>query len=299
MFPPLDLNYFNCGFLVTSPDRQVLYASEFVQKNFGWTSEDLKTDGFAKLFPPATLILFDSYLYPMLLADGACQELQIIVQSVSGNKTPALASVVNGPEDTGLHYWVLFDATQRTRLYDELITAREDLKEHALSLSRIARYDSLTGLFSRNELSERLDKAVKRSNGLGLSLAILLLDIDHFKNINDNHGHQTGDEVLREFGQIIKNSIRNSDNAARYGGEEFLILLPDAGEDDALQVGERIHATLRKKHLAGVKVTVSIGIAVKSEKNRVDVDRFLKRCDEALYRAKHAGRDRSCLAEDS
>jgi diguanylate cyclase (GGDEF)-like protein len=152
--------------------------------------------------------------------------------------------------------------------------------------------DPLTGLFNRNALEQRLSEL----NGQpcdpneGLSHAFLLCDLDHFKRVNDEFGHATGDAVLQDVAYTMRAALRAGDSIYRVGGEEILVMLPGADHDDALEIAERLRVEVRERHPVGVAVSLSIGVAV-AEPGTVDCDDMLSRADAALYAAKAAGRD--------
>jgi diguanylate cyclase (GGDEF)-like protein len=155
-----------------------------------------------------------------------------------------------------------------------------------------ASIDTLTGLPNRRGVARALDDAMKHVRGGG-RYAVLLLDVDHFKSINDLLGHQTGDKALAQIGRIIAENIRGVDVAGRFGGEEFLVLLRDAARERAMQVAERLRGAIEAGGIAyadGKPVTVSVGVAyARPADNTSDV---VERADRALYRAKNAGRNR-------
>lgn len=169
--------------------------------------------------------------------------------------------------------------------------------EHA---RRQAKLDSLTGLYNHRFFQERLGEEVKRSERHTRPLALLLLDIDHFKEFNDTHGHMTGDAVLREVSRLLLESSRVEDIVARYGGEEFAMILPETACEGAGVFADRVKRTFESSRLAerdlprDMKITVSIGVAgwaVESTK-----ESLLEAADQALYRAKREGRNRVCVA---
>ena len=154
----------------------------------------------------------------------------------------------------------------------------------------------LTGTFNRRHMQRQLEQEFTRARRYGQPLTILLLDIDYFKRINDQHGHQVGDLVLRRLGQLTQNAVRESDSVSRYGGEEFLVISPSTAATGMLTLAERIRALVEAEEftLGGdkhLKVTVSIG-AASFDTTADSVDALVKLADEALYRAKHAGRNR-------
>ncbi len=157
--------------------------------------------------------------------------------------------------------------------------------------------DSLTGLHNRRYLSSHLDSMMRRMRENDKPVSLLMIDIDHFKKINDTYGHAAGDEVLHEVGQRILRNIRGFDLAVRYGGEEFVVVMPDTPISVALGVadrlcekmaGESVHVSDSEDRVA---VTMSIGVAESRDRNDTG-DQLLKRADEALYKAKHTGRNR-------
>ncbi|WP_336367214.1 GGDEF domain-containing protein [Marinobacter sp. C2H3] len=156
-----------------------------------------------------------------------------------------------------------------------------------------AKHDALTGLANRREAMARTDAEYQRYRRHHRPFSVLLLDIDLFKRINDEFGHQTGDRVIRGVAEVLNQQCRAVDTAARWGGEEFLVLLPETGEPEAAAMAERIRTALTAQVAADenprLRVTASIGVgAIGADES---VDRLLQRTDEALYRAKGAGRD--------
>jgi len=161
--------------------------------------------------------------------------------------------------------------------------------------------DALTGLFNRRYLEETLARELGRAERAHGSLGLLLLDIDHFKRINDTYGHAAGDQVLRELGSLLKTSVRGSDIACRYGGEEFVLLLPEATRETTRQRAETIRAATSRMAVSDqgrtlAPITLSVGAAAYPA-DGADADALLQRADDALYRAKREGRDRVALAD--
>ena len=169
----------------------------------------------------------------------------------------------------------------------------------ALETARLfqsAVYDGLTELYIRRYFDLRLAEEESRIKRYGGKLAIVILDIDHFKRVNDNYGHQQGDVVLREAAGIIKSSVRQEvDSPCRYGGEEFVIIMPDTDLGGALIVAERIWHRIQNHIFPGsddsFQVTISGGVAFMDQENLVTRQELLRRADEALYRAKKGGRN--------
>jgi two-component system cell cycle response regulator len=173
-----------------------------------------------------------------------------------------------------------------------------DKLRHSLQLSlEMAITDQLTGLFNRRYMSRHLGTLITNANATGKPVSFLILDIDFFKQVNDTHGHDVGDEVLREFAGRISANVRGIDLACRYGGEEFVVVMPDTDLNFAYMVAERLRqavadAPFRITPAPGnLPVTISIGVTASEGRNDT-ADALLKRADQALYRAKRDGRNR-------
>jgi diguanylate cyclase (GGDEF)-like protein len=163
--------------------------------------------------------------------------------------------------------------------------------------------DSLTNLFNRRFMEIALDRELRRALRHKKPLAVLMLDIDHFKQLNDTYGHEAGDAVLREVASVMRQAVRSEDTVCRYGGEEFVAILPELTADDALARAESIRhmvSELRLYHRGQAlrEVTISIGVAL-YPLNGDSLDQLLSLSDRALYEAKHLGRNRVVLAEPS
>ena len=182
--------------------------------------------------------------------------------------------------------------------------------ENATNLERLKRVgltDSLTGVNNRRFFDQRLIEETGRAQRTNEPLACLFMDVDHFKSVNDQHGHQLGDEVLRKIAGLIREQLRASDVLGRYGGEEFSALLVNADSDSAMEIAERIRAVIEKQSFSTpddklMSVTISIGVAILpaefAEIASVKLSEDLvERADQAVYQAKHNGRNLVVLAE--
>ena len=155
----------------------------------------------------------------------------------------------------------------------------------------IASHDPLTQVLTRRVFMDACTQELARCRRHGRSMALLLLDIDHFKAINDTHGHQTGDQVLVDFSRRIAGLLRRPDLLARFGGEEFVLLLPETSQEEAVAVAERILARVAEPAEGLPPITVSIGVAT-NRPDEAEIDALLARADRALYKAKDEGRNR-------
>ena len=167
-------------------------------------------------------------------------------------------------------------------------------------VQRQATVDDLTGLYNHRFLVDSLGQQLALAERLGAPLAILMLDLDHFKLLNDTHGHHAGDLALSAFSRTLVNNVRRADLAARYGGEEFVVVMPNTSAEEAFVVAEKIRLAVEETdvHLPAaqtVRLSVSIGVAAFPEHTRTAGELF-SLADEALYRAKRTGRQRTCVA---
>jgi diguanylate cyclase (GGDEF)-like protein len=158
---------------------------------------------------------------------------------------------------------------------------------------RLTTVDGLTQVFNRRYLLEQLDREASRSKRYRRELSLILFDIDHFKQINDNYGHLAGDYVLKQLATVVKGKIRREDILARYGGEEFAIVLPEIDAPNAVSFAEKVRKLVEKAPFkfeeTKIAVTVSVGVATCAETD--DAASLIKRTDEKLYEAKGAGRN--------
>jgi diguanylate cyclase (GGDEF)-like protein/PAS domain S-box-containing protein len=187
----------------------------------------------------------------------------------------------------------------------ETLRDMTDQKRAELALKTLATKDGLTGLANRRSFDSALDLEWSRARRTKKPLALLFVDVDHFKLFNDQHGHQNGDECLRAVAAAIGgNALRPTDLAARYGGEEFAIVMPDTETEAACVIADRLRRAvmdLRIEHgdpQAGPWVTLSIGVATHIPSDDVGSDWFLGQADQALYAAKRLGRNRVISAEN-
>jgi diguanylate cyclase (GGDEF)-like protein len=166
-------------------------------------------------------------------------------------------------------------------------------------LENLATTDGLTRLYNRRHFMERAESEFVRSHRYKRELSVFLLDADHFKDINDNHGHETGDRVLRILAETCRQSLRQLDVLGRYGGEEFVVLLPETSSSLAQEAAERLRKQIEELRLpasAGdIRITVSIGVATAGETTE-SVAALINQADRALYEAKRGGRNRVAAA---
>lgn len=225
----------------------------------------------------------EPYTYILLLTSKNTKE-----ETVEGMEAGADDYIVKPFHEHELH--VRLRAGKRILdLQAELLNAREELRERANK-------DLLTMLPNRSATETLLKQELSRCHRDGRAVGVILLDLDHFKSINDRYGHFSGDAVLREAALRLRDNMRPYDQVGRYGGEEFLVVLPNCELEQAIQQAERMRARLSQMPIAvdgdELRVTASFGVTVSDGSDRWEL--FIRVADEALYRAKDAGRN--CVA---
>jgi two-component system, cell cycle response regulator len=240
---------------------------------------------------------------------GPRDGLQLIREAVAtGCRTPIVfltaetsAKIDFAAMDAGaLDYLVKGEITPR--ILERSLRYAVKLAESFEALRRLAIRDELTGLLNRRELDRILEEEQDRAQRFGHPLAFLMVDVDHFKQVNDAHGHPAGDTVLREVARRLTASVRNVDRVGRFGGEEFGVLLVQTDRPSALDTAQRIRSAVEREAILAtqslaVNVTISVGAAVMAEDGR-SAKELVAAADKALYAAKGTGRNRVVSFKD-
>ncbi len=213
---------------------------------------------------------------PAIMVTGAGDE----TKAVCAMKAGAYDYLVKNELSAGLLRRTIRNAQRRHALERERTLMTEKLVELSIT-------DELTGLPNRRHLMRKLEEEIARAQRTGHPFALLMIDLDHFKKVNDRHGHPTGDRVLRECADCLRQNIRRTDIAGRYGGEEFCVLLPETSGEGAHRSAEKLRRAVGA--LPDPAPTISVGVAVRQ--THASAEAILRDADEALYEAKAAGRD--------
>ncbi|SFP49244.1 diguanylate cyclase (GGDEF) domain-containing protein [Nitrosomonas cryotolerans] len=191
---------------------------------------------------------------------------------------------------------------EKSKLYKKA-KINKQLIEHKKELEQRVTHDALTGLLNRTAIFDIFHKQIARAKRGGFSIAVIMIDIDHFKEVNDSYGHLTGDVVLCEIADRLLGSARSHEHLGRFGGEEFLAILSPCNKDGALKAAERFRTAIACKEVYAenefIPVTISLGISVSTELDTLDKNILLRKADEALYMAKNNGRNCVEIAMDS
>ena len=276
-------------------DWKFTYSNEKFDGIFGYSADEMR-----KLGPPDMVSEADR---PRVVEsirkrmNGETERVQYLAHGLRKDGTAIDIEIHGGAMNIGdrrVLISLVMDVTERIRAEREVQALQEMLRDQAV-------HDALTGLYNRRFLEESLRRELIAAERHGYPVSVIMADLDHFKLVNDRHGHAAGDEVLRRFGDLMKRGSRGSDICCRYGGEEFLIVLPQMAEKVALERAEQLcRATAAAPFLHGesqISVTSSFGVATFPGAARTGDD-LIAAADRALYAAKAAGRNRVEVSPD-
>lgn len=298
----------NIGVFILNKDHEVQLWNSFMASNSGFSTEQVIGKNLFQTFPDLPERWFArkvnsvfmlknfaftsweqrSHLFPFRHNRPVTSGMEFMCQDIT------LMPIKNDDGEVGSVCVVLFDATD-TAIYHRMHKAAMQKLELA------SRVDGLTQLYNRAHWQSRLMEEFSRAGRYKHALSLLLFDLDHFKSINDTHGHLGGDAVLVCVAEIVRGSLRESDVAGRYGGEEFGIILPNTDGQGAMVVAERLRKSIESFAVPFENVTInmsaSIGV-VEFSSALQDAEEMIAKADEALYVAKEAGRNRVVLSSD-
>ena len=182
----------------------------------------------------------------------------------------------------------------------ELLPLLKELWSICKQLDQQATVDFLTSLYNRRFFEHQLELAIERAKRYKIPFSLIILDIDHFKNINDRFGHLVGDQVLQEVAKLIRQNIRKVDIPARYGGEEFAVIIPGTGIEGAISAAKRLRESIERHRFdtskQSLRITVSIGVGTYSPFSTLNAEEFFAKVDQLLYTAKERGRN--CIVHE-
>ncbi|WP_158969291.1 sensor domain-containing diguanylate cyclase [Paraglaciecola sp. L3A3] len=289
-----NLDDFCSGHMVVNQDRNILFCNDYLNKLSGLPRNKLINTPIANCFTKASNIFIDSYVFPILLNEKLVQEIQLNWIGLDGVAISVVANI-RLVED-GRSFWSMTSCTNRDKLYSELIQTKNKLEEQSQELFLMATTDPLTGLLNRRELlvqADRLSHLVARYSS---TYALLTIDVDFFKHVNDTYGHQAGDKVLVNLANILTEGRRTNDLIARVGGEEFVMVLPHMDEKNAFIFAEKLRKKVQSQSVDNLHITVSIGLVVSQKDINKQFDLLLNLSDKALYDAKNSGRNKTAVA---
>lgn len=272
-------------------------AREFVNREWseflGLTETEMKATDWTMFLHPDDRERYRAFLEERLLRHDAGL-IEYRIRAKGGHMKWVVEKVM--PRLDGDRFVGLIGAdTDITAMKETTTTLERLVAQRTEQLERLVNSDSLTGLLNRRAFDERLELEIHRAQRYSRPLSLLFIDIDHFKLVNDLHGHVIGDEVLRAIATVLKNGLRATDAACRYGGEEFVVILVETDRVEALTIAERIRVATENTKLdhLGESATISIGVSSLSPED-LAVD-LIQRADDSMYIAKKNGRNQSFM----
>jgi len=261
-------------------------------------------EGFKKLLAsPVDIVLCDLEMprmdgfkfLGMLKGRPEVSDTPVIILTGNNDRELKLRGLDQGACDYLIKPFDPEELVARMKVHLKIKHLQDDLKRSNELLLELSNTDHLTGLFNRRYLMEALEREMQRGQRHNGTISLIMMDIDHFKRINDTYGHLQGDVVLQKVALLLQRELRTYDIAARYGGEEFVAVLPDTNLKEAFNVADRVRLSIQGIRfagpLSGERITASFGIAGVSLPDSNNVDDLLRSADDALYRAKEAGRN--------
>lgn len=293
-----------------APDGRITYVSPAVQAVRGYTPEEAMRQGIEEIHTPASQVVSQSYFRQLLedvaagrrpenfrgeleyrCRDGSTYWTEVFVYPVL-DAAGRLQEIVGVSRDIAEHKRYAQALQQAKEAADR---ANQALQAANAELQRIATTDALTGAWNRRQFQHLLEVEMASAARHGSALSLLMFDVDHFKRVNDSHGHQAGDQVLVRISEVTQRHLRTEDALARWGGEEFVVLLPHSTATEAARLAERLRALVADCPMPAVgRISASYGVA--QWQPGETPDSWFRRLDQALYRAKAAGRNRVELA---
>jgi len=286
--------------VVVEDDRSVARLVALSLRREGYSVRCAEALSLARKLIDATE--WDILLLDRRLPDGDgvnfCHEIRaknphgyIILLTGDARPESKLAGFDCGADDYVTKPFEMEELLARVRAGRRIVELQKALLASNRRLDELSRTDSLTGIGNRRSFDGELVSRFEHALRYGRPLTLVMIDIDHFKKINDTFGHQAGDEVLQRIARVLQRTTRQSDFVARFGGEEFVVLLPETPMLEGLQVAEKIRAAVAAEDLPN-RVTVSAGVATMPQPHIDSPDALIAAADAALYKAKESGRNR-------
>jgi diguanylate cyclase (GGDEF)-like protein len=310
-----------CPLLLTDAQGRILVANVELRMAVDGSQRDWPEQSMDGLLTPASAILCQTHVWPMLLRDGRVNEIYLELISSSGAKVPVMTNAKLVSRDgQNRVIWIFFVVHERSQFETALLESKkqaeslaaelaqakamlvvlnsqlksrmERTEEDNRALTHLSTTDTLTGLGNRRALEQFTQTLVAQRNpNQTMLLSVLMVDVDHFKHVNDTRGHGVGDQVLSALGNCLRECARQRDAVVRYGGEEFAMLLPHTDSQQAELLAQRLHERVRVLSPEGIAITISVGIATGPLTTPQDMTSLISRADTAVYRAKKEGRN--------
>ncbi len=281
--------------LTIDEDLKLVFFNKEAEKTFGYQSKEIIGQHINKLIPPEYHEKHNDHI-KSFLSGKVVSRLMNMRSNIE----------VKGLKKDGTIFFcevsIIKVGMQANVYLTAILRDITDSKEIEKKLKNLAEVDALTGIMNRGTIENLLKREIERASRYDKNLAFLMIDIDHFKKVNDTYGHEVGDITLKHLAQICRNNIREVDFIGRWGGEEFAILMPEIDSKGVFVVAEKLRMSIENQPVDlqtnnKIKITISIGGAL-FKKSNPKWEFLYKEADAALYKAKEQGRNRFCMAAD-
>ncbi len=282
-------------------DGRIVSVSNFWLDMMGYRRSEVLERAFTDFLTEPSRARAEQVILPMLRASGSCRDVELEMRRGDGKVRRMLMSATSERDEWGRVIGTLAaleDVTEKRQLESTLLAEHQrkvtEAEDVAARMSHLAQHDPLTGLPNRLLFFDRLQQALRSPRGTSKRLALIFIDLDYFKQINDTHGHLLGDELLRAIASRLSEQVRASDTVCRIGGDEFVVMVPALGHvEAAIDVAEKLMRSVSFPYNVGgreVRVTFSAGVAVAPDDGD-SPERLIRHADDAMYRAKRQGRN--------
>jgi len=288
-----------CGVLITDQQCNIHYCNDLFASVVYPQIDEIIGNNLNSLLTNGSKILFQQLVLPSIINQEPINEIQLNFLDKKNKKLPMVVFAKRDKTDNGKLFWCCFSAIERDMLLNSLKQSRNQLEETNEQLKALSKTDELTGCCNRREMLLKLRMIRRQMERSQSSFALMMLDLDFFKKINDGYGHTEGDYVLKQFAHLLMENARFDDVVARYGGEEFILILPNTEADNVMISANRIHENMKKIRSKAGRITVSIGIYIAQYNINISDTDIINLADKALYAAKNAGRNQTILHKTS
>jgi diguanylate cyclase (GGDEF)-like protein len=301
------LNTAPCGFLSTTDDGKIMLINSTLLNILEYHSEELQKQHIESILPIASQVFYQTHLFPLLKMHGKVDEIFLSLLTKSRKDVPMLINVIRRKRKGQIFSdWVFMPMYRRSEYEGQLVrlkraaeeaqkileTKQAELLEVNAQLETLTVTDGLTGLKNYRAFQENLSIQISLIKRVPAPLSLLLIDVDHFKDMNDTFGHIIGDKYLVAIAQILQRNSRKGDFVARYGGEEFAIILPNTDQLNALKAAEKFRKAVESSSWAERAITISVGVSTFLPEAIGDQIKLISLADQALYVSKERGRNR-------
>lgn len=313
------LDHAPCGFLSLTQEGTIIDFNATFLEEMGFKQEELMGVHIEKLMKPVSRMLLHSYFFPNIQMYGQIKELFLKLKNQAGVEIPFLLNAKLYPSDQNKINLILLAMNRRLEYEEDLQEARNkmqliidekerllksleklngEIQDQQLKLTQLntellykVQTDSLTGIPNRLYFQDKLEELLTAYHEKGALFSLMMIDIDHFKEVNDTYGHPIGDAVLVQLAKLLENYKAGKILPSRYGGEEFIVLLPQADQVEASRIGKEIRKSVEETAWSEVeRLTISVGLSTFQDMD--DEISILKKADQALYYSKQNGRNR-------